>query len=262
MVNGSSARVRVWLCGILLTAAALPCTAGVITIRSDEWLPYNGGSNMKPAGYMIEMAEAIAQKNGHEIEYRVLLWDDSLAAVRKGLTDCVVGAYKSDAEDLVYPSKAWGRSAQTFFGYEDLKWQYQGLESLAKVRVGVAEGYSYGDLDPYLDANKGDKTKVVVVPKLGRLIVRLIAQVVSKRIDVFLEDANVAKSGLKQAEMSDRIVSKGAVGELNDVYIACTPVGSRGRELADMFDKGTIELRASGQLAKILATYNLTDWES
>ena len=83
----------VLFCGAML-AVGLPAVAGVITIRADEWLPYNGGSKMKPPGYMIEMADSIARKNGHEVEYRVLLWEDSLEAVRKGLTDCVVGAYK------------------------------------------------------------------------------------------------------------------------------------------------------------------------
>lgn len=253
--------MRALWCGILL-AAGLPAVAGVITIRSDEWLPYNGGSNLKPPGYMIEMADSIAKKNGHEIEYRVLLWDDSLEAVRKGLTDCVVGAYKSDAEDLVYPKKPWGRSAQNFYGFEELKWQYDGPESLGKVRVGVAADYSYGDLDPYIEANKADPTKIVVVPKLGRVIVRLIAQVVSRRIEVFVEDANVARSGLAQAGISDRIVSKGSVGELNDVYIACTPAGTRGQELVDMFDQGIDQLRSSGELEKILAKYGLKDWQT
>ena len=91
---------------------------------------------------------------------------------------------------------------------------------------------------------------------------RLIAQVVSRRIEVFVEDANVAKSGLTQAGISDRIVMKGAVGELNDVYIACTPKGARGQELVDMFDKGIDQLRASGELEKILAKYNLKDWQT
>jgi len=257
----ASERGRVWLCGWLL-AMALPAVADVITIRADEWLPYNGGSKMKPPGYMIEMADAIAKKNGHTLDYRNMPWENAVVAVREGLTDCAVGAYKADAPDLMFPSKGWGKSANAFYGYKDSAWRFDGMESLAKVRVGIAEGYSYGDdLDAYFEANKADPTKVIVVPVIGRAIVRLIARVVSRKVDVFLEDTNVATYGLKSAGIDDRIVSLGLAGQLDDVFIACTPKTPRGRELADMFDKGAEEMRKSGELAKILANYSLPDWD-
>lgn len=257
----ANTRARVVLGGLLL-AVTLSAAADVITIRADEWLPYNGGSNMKPPGYMIEMADAIAKKNGHTLDYRNMPWENAVEAVRSGLTDCLVGAYKSDAPDLMFPSKGWGRSANAFYGFKENAWRYNGLDSLKTVRVGIAEGYSYGDeFDAYFEANKADATKVVVVEVIGRAIVRLIARVVSRRIDVFIEDTNVATYGLKSAGIDDRIVSLGLAGELNDMYIACTPKTPRGRELADMFDRGADELRKSGELATILAHYSLSDWE-
>lgn len=242
--------------------AAGTAGAAEIRIRADEWLPYNGGSNMKPPGYMIEMAKLIAERNGHTIQYRHMPWEDALDGTRQGSFDCVVGAYKSDAEGFAFPARGWGYGDNAFFGFSDNPWRYNGIASLEGVRVGVLEGYSYGDeLDAYIEQHKDNPERIVVVPVVGRAIVKLMANLVSRRIDVFLEDSNVAAYGITQARMEEgRIISLGEASEAEEVYIACTPADPRGRKYADMFDQGLTQLRASGELAQILAKYGLKDW--
>lgn len=247
--------------GLLLGVLAGTANAAEITIRADEWLPYNGGSTLKPPGYMIEMAQAIAARNGHTVEYRTLPWERALDAVRKGTFDCVVGAYLSDAEGFAFPSVSWGKSGNHLYGFDDNPWRYSGPESLSQVRIGVLEEYSYGDeLDAYIAANKDDPGKVNVAPGVGRGIVMLIGRLVGRKIDIFVEDLNVAAYGIERAGMTGRIIDLGQVGEDEDVYIACTPAHPRGREYADMFGKGTQELRNSGELKAILDKYKLRDW--
>lgn len=250
------------LAGLALMLASQVASAEVITIRADDWLPYNGPTSLKPAGYMIEMAQAIAKANGHSIEYRNLPWDNALEATRSGQVDCVVGAYKSDAEDFMFPEHSWGKSGNVFWVLNETKWRYRGIESLSEIRLGVAESYSYGDeLDAYIEANKGNSERIMVVPVIGRAVVRLIARVVGRHVDAFIEDTNVVAYALEQARMEDgRVVSAGEPNEPEDVYIACTPASPRGRELADMFSRGTVELRRSGKLAQILERYNVDDW--
>ena len=55
-----------------LCAFSTGVLADAISIRADEWLPYNGPSTKKPAGYMIELAEKIALANGHTINYATM----------------------------------------------------------------------------------------------------------------------------------------------------------------------------------------------
>lgn len=69
---------------LALLVAASSARADTISIRADEWLPYNGATSRNPAGYMIEMADAIAKANGHTIDYRTMPWKDALEATRKG----------------------------------------------------------------------------------------------------------------------------------------------------------------------------------
>lgn len=252
------------LCSVItwMGLASTPVQADEIEIRADEWLPYNGGTNLKPPGYMIEMAIAIAARNGHTIDYRHMPWDAAKSAVRDGQFDCVVGAYASEAEGMALPKRGWGKANNAFFALNDSQWRYTGMDSLKSVRIGVVDGYDYddGEFDAYIEANRNDPSKVVVVPVVGRAIVKLIARLFGKQIDVFLEDTNVAASGFAQAKVEPgRIVQVGALGEPEDVYIACTN-NAKGQQYVQMFDQGLDQLASSGELARILAHYGVADW--
>lgn len=246
---------------VAMTSSAL---ADDIRIRADPWLPYSGGGEMNPAGYMVDMAKAIAENNGHTIQYRTMPWSNALDVVREGKADCVVGAYKSDAEGFAFPAVGWGPSGNVFWGLAEQTWRFDGIASLDAVKIGVLEEYSYGDeLDAYIEQHAADPKRLEVVPSVGRGIVRLLARMIGKRVDTIIEDRNVLAYALEQAKMDpDRVISLGEAGEPESVYIACTPADPRGQKYADMFGNGTAQLRASGKLAEILARYNLKDWEA
>lgn len=256
--------VRCWAVALLsCSALATPALADDIEIRADPWLPYSGGGEMNPAGYMVEMAKAIAEANGHTIQYRTMPWSNALEVVREGKADCVVGAYLSDAEGFAFPDVGWGPSGNVFWGLAEQTWRFDGIASLDTIKVGVLEDYSYGDeLDAYIEQHKADANRLEVVPAVGRGIVRLLARLIGKRVGTIIEDRNVLAYALEQAKMDEgRVISLGETGDPESVYIACTPADPRGKVYADMFGKGTAQLRASGKLAEILARYNLKDWE-
>ncbi|AVP99041.1 hypothetical protein C7S18_18485 [Ahniella affigens] len=248
--------------GLLLSTICTVSAADTITIRADEWLPYNGPANKRPPGYMIEMADQIAALNGHRIEYATMPWDDAVAASRKGDIDCVVGALKSDAEGFEFPTASWGSNVNGFFGLEEVTWTYTGIESLSQIRLAVISGYSYSEeLDAYIEANKDDPSKVVVVQSTGRALVNAVSRLVAGKADVVIEDVNVAASTFKRMSMAGRLKQLGALGEPEELYVACTPANPRGKQFAEMFDKGTTELRTNGQLAEILEKYGIADWQ-
>lgn len=249
------------LLALPLLAAATGAHAAEIRIRSDEWLPYNGPSTLNPPGYMIELANAIAKANGHTIDYAHLPWDDAIAAVRAGTYDCVVGAMKSDAEDFAFPASSWGRSDNQFFALEGSTWRYAGIDSLASVRLAVIEGYSYGEaIDAYIEEHKADPARIQVVSSQGRAVINAISRIVTRKVDALIEDGNVARSAIGRLQLTGRIIPVGSTGEINDIYIACTPADPRGKAYADMFSAGINDLRAKGELAAILAKYSLSDW--
>ena len=68
--------------------------AATIAIRSDNWPPFNGDPGEVKAGYMIEVLKEIYAATGHRIDYRLMSWDESLAAVRKGSFNAVVEFFR------------------------------------------------------------------------------------------------------------------------------------------------------------------------
>lgn len=249
------------LCFVVTLYIAPSSWAESISIRADPWLPYNGLGNKAPGGYMIDVAEKIARASGHTINYANMPWDDALAAVRKGEYDCVVGAARDDADDFMFPDASWGKSQNAFFGMAESPWRFTGLESLDAVRLAVIESYSYSDdLDAYIEAHRTDG-KIVTITGIRRATMSAVSQLVSRKADAFVEDVNVMQQTLNTMQMTDRVVNKGTLDELTDIYVACTPAKPRGKEYAKMFSDGIVNLRASGELQTILDAYGLKDWE-
>lgn len=259
--------MRSMLCvGLLFGTLAFPTdgAAETITIRADEWLPYNGPSTLKPAGYMIDLAMRIAKDNGHTIDYRHLPWDDALEAVRKGEFDCVVGANAEEAEGMVLPGLSWGASQNVAYTLEGSKLAIDSIEAIKARRLIYIPGYSYGeDLDPWIEQNAGNAAVVVPVTSGGRAAMSAISKLVAKLGDVFVEDRNVIAHTLKQLDMVGRLKPQVVVDEEpTPIFIACSKANLRGARFAGMFEEGTRQLRASGELAKMLQPYGLSDWES
>jgi len=125
--------------GILLSTV---CQANTVTIRADEWSPINGVPGAKDPGYMIELVTIILAKHGHEVEYRTMPWKRSIQMVREGEFDCVVGAYKSDAPDFIFPEEPWGLIGSSFYVKKGSSWKYTNLNSLAEVRIGTIGAYA------------------------------------------------------------------------------------------------------------------------
>lgn len=247
-------------------AVALGCwsaaiAADTISIRADEWLPYNGPTTRRPAGYMIEMADRIAAAAGHSIDYRHLPWEDSLEAVAQGQFDCVVGAAAEEVEGFARPALSWGVSQNAAYTLADAPHQVSDAESLKQLRLVVIPGYSYGDeLDGWIEQNASDSNRVVTVSSGGRAAMTAVSKLVAKQADVFVEDRNVMAHTLKLLGMQQRLRERAPIGAADPVYIACTAANPRGAAWAQLFEDGTRQLRASGELAVLLANYGLQDW--
>lgn len=89
---------------ILLIFFSSTCLSKTITIRADEWYSMNGDPESDKPEYMIELAKAIFEPHGYEVDYQFMTWKKSLASVNGGFKDCVVGAVKDEAPGLLYPA--------------------------------------------------------------------------------------------------------------------------------------------------------------
>lgn len=252
--------MRTLLSFCFLLLLALSAGAETITVRADTWPPFNGNPKDVKSGYMIEVLREIYGPLGHKIDYQLMSWDDSLASVRKGQFNAVVGASRDDAPDFVFPRNTFGVSKNTFFVLGKSKWSYAGIASLPKVKLGVIEDYAYSDeLDAYIKANKASGK--VQVSRGEEALALLINKLQAGKVDVIVEDASVMLFALMKLGIPlGEIRAVGSPNDSQDLYVAFSPTTPASKEYAQQFDEGIRKLRASGKLQQILSRYNLSDW--
>ncbi|RPJ68815.1 hypothetical protein DRW07_01485 [Alteromonas sediminis] len=241
----------------ILALVSKSVLSDTVTIRADEWYPINGDPNSNKPGFMIELAKAVLEPAGHSVDYQVMPWERALDSVRKGSHDCVVGAYKEDAPDFVFPKNHWGLDSTGFFVNNDSDWKFDSLNSLLTKKVGVINGYAYGEeLDELISNNPSVFSGLGGNDALEKNIKKLTAG----RIDIIIESPNVMRAKLEELKLSN-VKQAGTLGEASPMYIACSPAKPSSSNYVELIDKGTDALRASGKLSEILARYGMSDWE-
>ena len=241
-------------------AFPLLALADTVTIRADKWFPMNGNPKDALPGYMIEMATEILAKHGHSVDYKTMTWEQSLADVRAGHFDCVVGAGHDDAPDFLFPEESMGKMRNVMYVRKGNDWKYTGIESLAAVRLGAIEAYTYSDeLDAYIEANK-DSPKVRLI-NANNGLAQNIKKLKSVRIDVVVESDVVMQAKLKEMGMTGEIVPAGELDSVDDLFIACSPAKESSKTYVKLLTDGVKAMRASGRLKEILDKYGLVDWQ-
>lgn len=237
----------------------MAASAETLTIRADEWFPMNGEPDSDQPGYMIELAREILKPRGHQVDYGILPWERALREVRAGRFDCVVGAYKTEAPDFVFPEEPWGIDSNEFFVRKGESWRFTGLESLQGKVFGLIGGYDYsGSFGEYLQANKDSPMFQFINGNNG--LENNIRKVLAGRVTATVESPAVMRAKLKEMGLSGELEPAGALDESSPMYIACSPAKASSQDYVRMFDEGIRELRANGKLREILARYGLEDW--
>lgn len=249
---------RIAATGVGLTALCLVVSvpADEISVRADEWYPVNGVPEAPRPGFAIELLSRIWADSGYSLDYRLAPWQQSIDQTRRGEVDCIVGAYRGDAPDLLFPEQHLIVDQVTFFVRDGEPWRYQGLASLEQTTVAVIEGYAYGEpLDSWLAGHQGDPE--LLVASDNNALEDNIRALLEGRVDVLVESTLVMSAKLEEMNLTGRLTSAGTLEERNPVYVACSPAGEKSREYLELFDQGMEALRESGELEEILERYSI-----
>lgn len=236
--------------------------AETISIVADEWCPYNCAKGTAASGFMIEIAKKIFGDHGITIEYSTMPWEQAIEETRQGKHTAIVGASKNDAADFIFPTLEQGWMQNQFFVKKGSAWHYLGKDSLSQVVIGVAAGYTYGaTVDGYIQANRNNLSRVQMASGDDVLAVN-VKKLLGDKVGVVIEDVHVMGYYLAQSKLQDKIAVAGKIpiSDQNNLYIAFSPKEKSAKQYAKMLDEGMAEIRANGELAKILAKYSITDW--
>jgi polar amino acid transport system substrate-binding protein len=250
---------------LLGTALVLPAGGGAsgdtITLRSDEWCPYNCAPDSDRPGYMIEIAREVFGRAGHTVDYRTLgSWVRAIEEVRAGRSTALVGATPDEVPDFVFPREALGANSDGFAVRRGVPFRYGGPDSFEGLTVGAIQGYGYvGALGEYVETHAHDPSKVQLIAGDDALE-RNLRKLTAGRVDLVVDDVYALRLAIHELGLDDEV-------EIADrdppdpVYIAFSPAVPEAEAYAALLDRGVAELRASGRLAEILVRYGLSDWE-
>ena len=238
----------------------LSANAKTIVIVSDDWCPINCVPNTEKPGYLVELARTIFKEAGHNLVYKKVPWERAIKSTRKGQYNGIIGAFVGDAPDFVFPKNEQGAIGNSFFIKKDNTWKYTGIASLSNVKIGVIQGYDYGEeMNKYIKDN--DKSKKVQLVSGDTALEKNIRKLIKGRIDAILETESVFLYKINEMGVSDKIISAGKAVEPEKAYIAFSPAIPESKEYAKILSDGIEKLRKSGELKRILQRYGLKDWK-
>ncbi|WP_097459253.1 substrate-binding periplasmic protein [Mangrovitalea sediminis] len=268
MLSGLSGFNRFCRMLLLVLLGTLPAVAQskTLVIGADLWCPYNCTPGSSHPGYVVEVARAVFEPLGIKVVYRNIPWQRAKRMLEKGTLQGLIAATPANIADLkvapVFPRESVGRMHNSFYTLASSHWQFAKAPSLDDIRLGVVDGYDYGPhVQPYITRWKGSERVLAITGT--HAVARLQTLMRMGRVDVILEDDDVFRYTAGQLGFEDyrKAGAVTAPQAMDNLFIAFSPVDPKAADYAKMLSQGVQRLRRSGELARILKRYGLTDWK-
>ena len=241
----------------LLTGVAF---ADTIKLVADSWMPYNGDGKTD-TGYMLDVAQKVFGDAGYTVTFEAMPWARAIDTVRKGEYDGIIGSAVADAPDFIFPKNELAIVNTEFFVKKGTTWRYDGIQSLAKIKLAVIKDYSYNpNLDKYIADNASSRAKLDI--GFGDNVLESNFQkLIGGRVDAVTDGGAVLRYTVDKMGISGQVVSAGIGDPGSKTYISFSPALKTSKNYAQILSDGIDRLRKSGDLKKILAKYGLIDWK-
>ncbi len=242
-----------------------------IVLAADEWCPYNcSPEDTARPGYMVEIAQAVFKKAGYQVEYKVMPFQRALHDVLKGSVDGAIAVDSETAREAqeMYlrtsgkmasfaPSDTMAVTRVSFFTASETQWTFDPANPEASIaalggKVGVPKGYSY-DISQLLR-----KMDLLVEISGDTPMEQLLKMLESGKVKAVIDDDAVIQYVAGNIGLAGKVRFAGAAGDTLDCFIG---FNTTHKDYAELLDKGVAEMRANGELAKIMQKYNMQDWK-
>ena len=233
-----------------------------IVLAADPWCPHNCVAGSSREGYMVDIARQAFALQGIEVNYVNMSWARALQQARTHHIDGVIGAFKGDARDFIFPQESLGLSATVFFTHQNSEWTYKGLSSLENLTLLTITNYFYApDINAYIHEHRLDQNRILELSGEEPLL-QALALIHARRAQLLLEDSQVMAWTLQRQRNPPALRSAGKVYGA-PIYAAFAPSSPHAKELARILSDGVRHLRATGELTRIYQSYGLgDDWKA
>jgi polar amino acid transport system substrate-binding protein len=253
--------IKIWTCIWVLTMS-VTAHAEQLMFTTGDWRPYifekNGTVSSTIPGFSIEIVNSVFVNLGYDITYKTAPFLRQIHEVEKGTFTALVGLYREEAPNLIFPREPIGMTQNCFYTKAEHTWQYESLEDLSSAKIATVSGYTYGEIDNYISAN--DKRVMKLTGSEVDMMKRLTQFVDSDRVTAFVQDVAVAEYFFKIEGLKGRYQKAGCLTPI-ETMIGFSPNDLRTSAFVQEFDIEIAKLRSSGELKKILAKYEIADWK-
>jgi polar amino acid transport system substrate-binding protein len=243
----------VWLLflGSLLSLAPASATAvepdpsaKVVTIAAeDNWPPF---SNDQGLGLSYTLVQAALEQSGYQLKTIVVPYARALYSIENHMVDGCWNVTKqtSTSSRFLLHQVPLFRARSSFYYYKTPK-AFTSLKAMPnRTVVGVILGYEYGD---EFEQHK-HRFHLVEVSSHQQLVKLLQAG----KLDVALFFDDVLSFYLKQMQLNDPLIIKGAENLVSEIYIAFDKKNEQSQRKADALDHGLRQLQQSGAYQKLM----------
>ncbi|WP_077530081.1 substrate-binding periplasmic protein [Vreelandella utahensis] len=226
-----------------------------ITLVADVWCPFNCAPDAESPGILVEIARQALLLEGYRVDYQSMPWRRAIRGVRNGNFHGIIGAGPAETPDFHFPDQPLAMAHHSLFTLPGSNWTYMALDSLASIRLGVIQEYSYGGLyDDYIQPNETNDERLMVLSG-NEVLPRLIQLLEMGRIDALAAEEKVLEYHYRQQGRINPLRNAGLAYQ-EELYIAFSPAKPDGGELADALSRGMAKLREQGMVADILNDYS------
>jgi len=229
----------------------------VLKISSGPWCPFNcDGSNPQKLGVVVDIAKAVFEKEGYQIDYQVMNYARALTETRSGVVDAVAGCAKEDAPDFIFPTKPIVKTSYKYLALKDSKLSINKIESLKGVRVGAINGYTYDGVSTEAINNK-NPSFMITSGEEG--LDQLFKMLKSKRVDAIIDSEEVLVNFIsdKKLNLNDFKFVGMMKQTSQEISLCFSPKKKESKDLAMKLVKGMDALKKSGELKKIFDKYSM-----
>jgi len=212
-------------------------------------------------GYVIDiLRDALATKN-HTLTFEIIPFPRAIIQVRTGEAHALPAIYHSDAPDLIVGEAVIAPGRNMLFARKDFAGQYQGVESLSKLNIGVILGYTFGNesIDNYISEAKKTRNNNVTFIAGDKPYKRLIMMLMNGSVDAIIDDSSFIYHAISNSNQFDASLIKmvGIIGEGENVVAYSPSLPEDSKLLLDIIDPFINDLYDSGDINKYVTPYGL-----
>ncbi|WP_455200467.1 substrate-binding periplasmic protein [Kaarinaea lacus] len=228
----------------ILTVAPPHSIAATLNLVADNWPPF---TSEKPGQRIAaDLVERALKRSEVAAKIKIIQWKDVLDGIKSSKHDAIVGAWKNfEREQYLLFSRPYLENRIMLVGRIDNKISFNDVTQLTNRKIGIVEGYAYGEAI----ANNEKITKVksaTVIDSLKKLL--------DKEVDFILTDSIVAQS-MKQhlpKKIKDKLVIYPKVVMTHSLHFAVRKNYPNADKLLEKFNNSIRSMIADGSYNRIL----------